>query len=186
MDIALFENNLNTIKDTSLRRCAVEVILKAAEFYNTIPSSITGLRHPVDELGEYGKVIHLKKCFHLAEQSAKRYEIKGEEYEILRTACLIHDLPYSIYYDKELERYKTNYDHPFLNAYYLAGVTDNRLLIASVYYHMGIWANYDSDIAHKLDFLELQEFKNHLVVLATQEADYYASRRDITVTGWYS
>lgn len=187
MDISLFHYDILKIDSHELRSVAIKTIEFADEIYNFIPSSTTGLYHPIDELDQRGKVIHLKKCMHMAKYSRSRYDISGYDYEILKTACLIHDLPYSIYWNKAEERYRTNYEHPFLNARYLITITSEMLLVAAIYYHMGRWADYDCVNAKKIAYLDdIKSLKYHPVVLATQEADYYSSRRDIIVTNWYN
>jgi hypothetical protein len=178
MDTKIFEKELNEIKSEELKGLAETVILETPDWYSTMPSSTSGKFHPSDELGLGGKIIHHKKVFKLSEEAARRYDIKDYEYEILRTASLIHDMPYCFYWDVKQERYRTDPLHPFKNAYFCSRNCNDMLLQSAIYFHMGLWSNYESEEAK---LLSLSEYQNHPVVLATQESDYYASRRMIII-----
>lgn len=174
MDTKYFEKELNEIKNEKLKKIAEIMIHETPDWYQTMPSSTSGKFHPIDELGPGGKIIHHKKVFKFSKEAAQRYDIKNYEYEVLRTACLIHDLPYCFHWDDKKQRYRTDPLHPFKNAVFCSQICDNKLLLSAIYFHMGIWGQYESKEAKQISLIEYQ---NHPVVLATQESDYYSSRR---------
>lgn len=178
MDIKIFEKELDEIKSKKLKKLAETVILETPDWYSSMPSSTSGKFHPSDELGPGGKIIHLKKVFKLSKEAARRYAIKDYEYEILRTASLIHDMPYCFCWDAKQEHRRTDPLHAFKNAYFCSRNCDDILLQSAIYFHMGVWPDYESEEAK---LLSLSEYQNHPVVLATQESDYYASRRMILI-----
>jgi len=187
--LSYFKNELDQLKDPELKNVAEEIINSTPEFYFTIPASTTGNFHPKNEQVEGGKVLHHRKCFKLASQAGRRYELNTKDMEILKTACLLHDIPYCFYYDEKESRYRTDPEHAQKSAEAIALVADRILtpenesltlkkLVASVYFHMGIWAKYNPESNL---YKELLEFKNHPLVLATQECDFYCSRRFIDI-----
>ena len=183
MDTKIFEQEINRIKNMDLKYLIEEVIRATPDWYSKMPSSTSGRFHPIDELGPGGKIIHHKKIFRLADQAAERHEIKDYEFELLKTACLIHDMPFCFYWDGVQQRYRTDQLHPFKNAFFCSLHCKDMILVSAIYFHMGIWANYKSDEAKKLS---LNKYKDHPVVRATQECDFYSSRRMILVLpNWY-
>ena len=194
MNFELLEHELKQIKNEGMRGLATGVIIASPDYLDTAPASSSGLYHPKDETFEGGFIRHLKKCFKLAKQAARRYEMDELDTEILKTACLIHDLPFR-YFRIPNKAGSTDKLHPFKNANYLIDKFQPKKgsedwywfpkLVAAVYYHMGIWADYKSKEALKnIEFVfryngNLSK-KGH-VTLATQECDYYSSRKFVQI-----
>ena len=183
MDKKILEQEINQIKNKNLKNLIEKVICATPDWYSKMPSSTSGRFHPIDELGPGGKIIHHKKIFRLADQAAERYEIKEYEYELLKTACLIHDMPFCFNWDNDKKCYRTDRLHPFKNAFFCSKHCTDMILVSAIYFHMGIWADYKSEEAK---ILSLDKYKDHPVVRATQECDFYSSRRMILVLpNWY-
>ncbi len=183
MDTKLLEQEINEIKDENLKDLIEKVMHATPDWYCKMPSSTSGSFHPIDELGPGGKIIHHKKVFRLADEAVERYGIKEYEYEVLKSACLIHDMPFCFYWDKEQNRYRTDPLHPFRNSFFCSKHCSDSILVSAIYYHMGRWSNYESEEAKKLS---LERYKEHPVVMATQECDFYSSRRMILLLpNWY-
>jgi hypothetical protein len=127
----------------------------------------------------------------LSGQAGARYHLSKEEIQILKTAALIHDMPHCFYWDKEKSKYRTDYEHAQKNGeaiYDIARslITDQEkltLLAAAVFFHMGIWGDkYNEQYGLYSDIFENGvELRNHPIVLAVQESDFYSTRRFINV-----
>lgn len=181
MNPDIFNKELIQILDEEVKELILEILHITPDSYETLPSSTSGKYHPVDELSKGGLILHVKKCFRLGIEAARRYDLKGLELDIVKAACLIHDFPHR--YEKNGKGVKTDYTHPFKNAYEIWKRYHNPLLlplIGAIFYHMGRWADYSCTEAKILRDLVFRLSK-HPIILAVQEADYYSSRRFISI-----
>ena len=184
-NIDLFKSEIKEIKNKEYRNIIKKVLKATPSYAFKMPASSSGEHHTLDELHPGGMVVHHKKCFRLSEIAARRYDIVGVRLDILKSACLIHDFPFRFLVDDNGE-HRTNYKHPFLNAKFLQDIDAPDLMVAAVYFHMGRWADYSSEEAicfNDLDYI--YKLRNDDVILATQEADYYCSRKQMIFSDWF-
>lgn len=199
----VFKNELKQIESEPCKLIAEYVIKNTEDYFFDMPASTSGKFHPRDELDKGGKILHLKKAFYLADQAARKYGFKKDQYDknkneavitydtrlkydILRTACLIHDMPFCFIWDDVEKKYRTNPTHAALNASFIYnhfnGFLDKELLndfTSAVFYHMGKWTQYDKNVYHKLVF-DIQN-ANQAITKAVHEVDFYVSRKMINV-----
>jgi len=204
----LLENEINQIQDKKLREFTRMVLSNVPLFYSVIPSSSTSQFHPVDETYRGGQVKHFIKTFKMIEHSGRRYGINKKIYDVLRVSALLHDVPFKFSIknlsnkcncSKECSNYfkcseysniiiKHNKEHPFSNAMYLirymSKFKDIKFelsnIINAIYYHMGRWADYDSELANSVK-KEFPFNEESIFVKCLQEADYYSTRKNVLV-----
>jgi len=118
--------------------------------------------------------------------TARFYNFGENNTNLLRTAVLIHDLPHCFRWSDEHQKLKTIPDHASLCAQELELVLESinisneskEVLVAMVAYHMSRWGKYED---HKDFFKNYKHLKDHPLVRATQDVDYYSSRRIVAV-----
>lgn len=207
--LEIFKEELDLIKNDEIRKLCEYVISETPDYYFSQPASTSGLFHPLDELGECGKIIHHKKIVKLCEQSARRYGLETNELlmDIVRASCLIHDMPFCFYWCSNQNKYRTNYQHANKNANFIYEYCEKEygedvsiwpssmyMIIHAVYFHMGKWGYYKLDEYEHIEDIRNWLFQSnfidedfdignyyHEIISSVQEADFYASRRMINI-----
>lgn len=104
-------DEIGLIYDDSIVSFVRSILLKTRSFWD-IPSSFSNTRHPPDEHGHGGNVIHTKRCVRIASTICDSYSLSQEEKDMVIAACILHDITKGI----ESEDDSTfNYDpmHPY-------------------------------------------------------------------------
>lgn len=181
--IALFEKEINTIKDDDLKKLATVIISNADDYFFTIPASSTGKNHPPFSLGKGGLVRHTKCVVYMVKCLCKSFNIDEYKRDMLIVAALAHDIkkqgddPNGLGY--------TVHEHPLLAARYVCVVyaASNITILNGVVSiiadlissHMGKWGADPKFIGDKKP-LPMPESDCAKIL---QAADYIASRREI-------
>lgn len=163
--------NDNSIKEDTLNLLKLPQVMEAFRY----PSSISGMFHPKDEIGEYGLLLHSMRVCNVAIQlyrSVEEYSNNTIAYDILIASSLLHDVPY-----KNIEGVP-NTKHSYTNAewYFKNSELDNNIkeqITSCILHHTGRWqAENHSDYS---------KFPNNLLSWTIHQADNLASRSNILV-----
>jgi len=84
----MLTRELNKIKDTSIREGTKYIVEKHEEWIGSCPPSPSGKYHSHENTAEE-HIIDVVAC---AEEIAREFKIKGEEFDILISACILHDI----------------------------------------------------------------------------------------------
>ena len=177
-----FGTELMAIGDEILRKFVLFCLVKAPEYFWTIPASTTGKYHPAYSLGNGGLVRHTKAACKIAIDLLKLEQYRHLDTDTIVSALILHD----VIKKREGETY-TATEHPMLASSFIVEnhkhyegtfpslapqINEIRKLIMS---HMGQW-NYDyytkAEVLPK-PVTEQEKFV-HL-------CDYLASRKYLTV-----
>lgn len=159
------------IKTDTIRLLNQPEVLEAFKY----PSSISGLFHPQDEIGEYGLLLHSLRVCNFAIQLYRCIEDHSNNslaYDILIASALLHDVPY-----KNIEGV-SNYKHAYTNAewYYKNSKLDKEIkdrITSCILHHTGRWlAENHSDY---------QKFPSDLLCWSIHQADCMSSRKNILI-----
>lgn len=174
-DISIFETELNSIGNVSIRDIVRDLLGKAPRYFWTVPASSSGKYHPQYALGDGGLVRHVKAAVKFANNLAVIYDFLPIENDLAVAALLLHDL---LKQGREDEGCHTVFDHPLLAAAFIeeqAPKAFSRLVAPLVRTHMGQWttSKYAPGIVLPKPSTALEKF--------VHECDYLASRKDFEV-----
>lgn len=145
--IKIFEKELDTINDKSLKNFAKILIENADDYFFKIAASTTGKNHPEYTCGVGGLLLHTKAVIIILNEILKTnmFSITEREQDLLRIAALAHDI-------KKIGDGKTGYtvkNHPYLATLYVTEIYEkNKSLLKSndiayindaIASHMGQW-----------------------------------------------
>ena len=179
--IQLLQNELNLIKDASLRTFISACVSFAPDYFFTIPASTTGKYHPEYSLGEGGLIRHTKAAVLLAEDLLRLEQYSHLPHDEIIAALILHDCCKKG--PAGQESMYTVSEHPLhardfvLENAQLLGFSSEKTnmicdLIAS---HMGQWnTGYHSDV-------EILPKPNSEAEKFVHLCDYLASRRFLHV-----
>jgi hypothetical protein len=88
----VFESELWLIWDAEIREFIATVLAGAPRYFWTIPSSMSGYNHPLDERGDGGRVLHTKRVVRLASEYGNLFGLSRQDKDIIIAAALIHDI----------------------------------------------------------------------------------------------
>jgi len=173
------------IKDDKLRLLCYNIIEQGQEQLK-MPSSSSGKYHPKDELQEYGQVIHLKKAVNLILHAIRR-DKRPLNVDIAVTIALLHDLPkkFNLEISVTPGQSRMNKNHGWDNAVTIDKEAEKlgidyktrEIIFDAIAQHMGKWTPEGS--IHYRPNGELMLHTPYVEYL--QEADYFASRRNVMV-----
>lgn len=94
--INVFENELNLIKNNSIRKFAEFILNKLPGYFWIVPASGSGKYHPEYTLGEGGLVRHVKATVKIANELFRNETICNGEFDqqtkdMIITALILHD-----------------------------------------------------------------------------------------------
>lgn len=178
------DNYIELIEDSKLKELCRKVIGVSHDQLKQ-PSSSSGMYHPKDELSEYGQVIHIMKAVNLSLHALNRFNfIPYFLIDLVITNAILHDLPYKFDLTLEVPEGKSRMDrnHGYTNATYIKRIAQELyigrlktdLIFNSVCFHMGKW---HVDNHNK----ELRSHNAKVLLEVLQEADYFSSRKNISV-----
>lgn len=179
---AVFENELNLIKDEKLRDFITECLEAAPDYFYTMPASTTGKYHPAYSLGEGGLVRHTKAAVKIANDllSIEMYSKLAEHSDEIIAALIMHD---SVKKGMDGEAYTTS-DHPLQASKLIKEVANRKgvydpqkiqFICSLVETHMGQWTKDFKTGVEVLDKPKTAEQK------FVHQCDYLASRKYLTV-----
>jgi hypothetical protein len=182
--IKFFVNEINDIKDLSLKEFAKELISNADDYFFTVPASSSGKYHPQFDLGEGGLVRHTRFVAFLAKCLAESRIFSDIDTDLLIIAALAHDITKQ----GDGNGKHTVWEHPELAKNYVMEIYKNNTkfsnipeelinkICKAIHSHMGKWGNH-AEFLRGNSPLPLPETEFEKVL---QEADYVSSRREIT------
>lgn len=180
-----FEDYINFISDKKLQQLCVRILNETPDHFFTTPATTSNKFHPPDERVPGGIYKHLQRAVVMAMHALRRYGLDQDQkmVDIAITASLLHDSPFRVTDNKD-GTFKTNPTHAVENARYIEKAMTElniepetiKLVCAGVGLHMGIWDKHTD----KEWFDRYKEYKEHPIAKVVQEADFYASRRNIT------
>lgn len=179
--IKVFEDELSTINDSSLKKFAKLLLEDAEEWFFTAPASSSGKYHPDYARSHGGLALHTKAVIMFANEiiRTEMFEINEHEADLIRIACLIHDIKK---YGDVKKNMHTLKNHPELASEYLQTIykknkklvnkEDVDIISNMVISHMGIYGDIKPNtilekIVHIADSIASR--KNVEVQFATKE-----------------
>jgi hypothetical protein len=166
--LEMLDKEINKIQDDRIRGFTIAAIIAAPDLYWKRASSSTGKHHPIDELGDYGNVYHVKKVSKVVEIFIEAEDLIPIEADTLRSAVLLHDVRK---YGDDGAAEKTQDDHPEAVRRYLQNLADMTPYYSNIMdlvdTHMGKWGKYKPET-------RLQKLCHY--------ADAIASRRWINIS----
>lgn len=196
--LKVFYHQLLEIKNKEIKEIAEKTIESTPDWYFEMPASTSGKNHSEEDCKTGGQILHLKKAFVLAKAAIYKNFLDNnpDRDDIILASTLIHDMPYKFVWSTEKDGYVTDKLHPFVSAGLIweankseSYLTRNKFLVpivVCVYHHMGRWGDYRSKTAKAIkdrigsDF-DFYSSTMSRAIMCVHEADYWASRRDITV-----
>lgn len=187
----ILEKEIKKIRSKDIKKFTEDALSHADSKFWEAPCSSTGKHHPPEDQGKGGLVRHIKKGNVVLEEFARRAKFTQLELDMAHCAFNLHDIckngiPWGEY---------TDYTHGFLASEWLKQFKLNnevakQTILDAVRYHMAPWCYvvnpfedrpYSSEEMRK----NLEELSRALlyptrIELAVREADYWASREDIS------
>ena len=183
-----FKNEINYIKDSSLKKDLKILIGLLPDYFFEIPASSTGKYHPKFALGEGGLVRHTKVAvrfaYELLNNDTVGCKFTDHDKDLIIMALLLHDgLKSGLEHDKY-----TKFDHPLLISKYIMenteklsmDIDDVRKICSMIESHMGQWT-YDN--YHKKEVLPKPRTAEQRFV---HMCDFLASRKFIDISFKYN
>jgi hypothetical protein len=160
-------DEIKLIEDEDTRLFTSKAVLAAPGRYWIRPSSSTGHHHPIDERGEWGNLIHVKRTIIIAQMFVEIKLFAPYSRDALYSGLLIHDIGK---YGTDGGSEHTVDGHPQLVRDICEDIIPQPIM-PEVYYvaefHMGRWGRYSYNI-HGLE--EIGHY-----------SDYIASRQEIDI-----
>jgi len=148
-----FAEELELIKDDSIRKLTGECLLNAPLYFWYKPASSTGKYHSKEENGEGGLIVHTKRVCRTGEFLIEAWP--GEvERDVVRSSDILHDI--KKYGDGMSGGQWTVKNHPQLAADYVkkinetVGCPKGTLIENAIRAHMGKWGPFPLDTPEKL------------------------------------
>lgn len=175
--IKIFEDELNLIKDSNIKKFAKEIINNADDYFFSMPASTSGKYHPEYTCVPGGLLLHTKAVMYFTVYMIETdiFSIGEHEKDLLIVSALAHDIKKMG--DGKLE--VTVKNHPELAAEYikyiydmhknLVSLDDINYIMDAVRKHMGKWGS-----AKTVTFNNDGEKVLHI-------ADYIASRKNVKI-----
>lgn len=173
-DISIFETELNSIRNVSIRETVRDLLGKVPAYFWTVPASSSGKYHPAYALGDGGLVRHTKAAVKFCNNLAVIKGFTNIENDLAVAALILHDT----LKQGNGEGQHTVFDHPILAANFVrqnAPKAFATLVAPLIETHMGQWttSKYAPGIVLRKPSSELEKF--------VHECDYLASRKDFDV-----
>ena len=176
-----FSDEIGSIQSERLASFVTGCLLKAPDYFYTMPTSTSGLHHPAYCLGEGGLVRHVKATVALVNNLLRLEQFQSctAERDLIVAALLLHDIA-----KKDPIKNETDFEHPLNGAVFvedMAKKCDNDMQIKAkeiarlIRSHMGQWNTSSKCPGVILPKPEKTDEK--LVHLC----DYLASRNNIIV-----
>lgn len=86
--LRIFGKETDLIKDDSIRNGVCRILIENEDQLRVQPTSLSALYHPKDPT----VMEHLKRTVWFAHELAREFDITGEDYDILISAALLHDI----------------------------------------------------------------------------------------------
>lgn len=150
-NINVFNEEINYIKNPTIRNAVVEVLKNVPSYFFEIPASSTGKYHPSFSLGKGGLVRHTKMAVRIAyDMFTIVPQFTDLERDCIIASLILHDTCKS---GMEHSRY-TKHEHPLLACELIDSVIKNEytdLIKRGIASHMGQWNanNYSSVVLPK-------------------------------------
>ncbi len=179
--VALFEKELNFIKNSSFKNDAMYLIDALPDYFFEVAAASTGKYHPKYAQGTGGLVRHTKSAvriaYELLEDPAIGNKYTQDEKDLMIISLMLHD---GFKLGKEQSKY-TKFDHPLLVGDFIKenkanlNFTDEEInfLSDAIASHMGPWTkDYDGNevlpypktkyqnFVHMCDYLSSKKFLN--------------------------
>jgi hypothetical protein len=87
----MLEAVTNLIKDEKLKASCVLFINDNKDMLKTLPSSVSGRYHPIDERGPGGLVLHIKRVGLMCHELKSQFNLSDDETDYLLVAAIFHD-----------------------------------------------------------------------------------------------
>lgn len=175
-----FTNEINYIKNDSLKKDACFLIENLPDYFFEVPASSTGKYHPKYALGDGGLLRHTKAAVRIAYELLSNPLIgdkyTNDEKDLMILGLMIHD---GLKSGKVQSKY-TKFDHPLLACSYVKENKENlkmseeqiNFLCNVISSHMGIWnKDFDGNEVLPIPKTKYQNF--------VHMCDYLASRKSI-------
>ncbi len=179
--VAVFEKELNFIKNTSFKNDAMYLIDALPDYFFEVAAASTGKYHPKYAQGAGGLVRHTKSAvriaYELLEDPAIGNKYTPDEKDLMIISLILHD---GLKLGKEQSKY-TKFDHPLLVGDFIKenkanlNFTDEEIefLSDTIASHMGPWTkDYDGNevlpypktkyqnFVHMCDYISSKKFLN--------------------------
>lgn len=176
-----FRFEISHIGSEKLASFVTACLLRAPDYFYTMPASTTGNYHPAYCFGEGGLVRHVKASVAIA-IDLLRLEQYGRKYinrDLVLAALILHDIV-----KKDPVKNETAFLHPLLGADFVENMVKEcdediqkqaKEIARLIRSHMGQWTT--SDHCPGITLPKPQQLDEQFVHLC----DYLASRQDITV-----
>ena len=145
--IEVFKDELNYIKNESIKESLIYMIEKLPDYFFEVAASSTGKYHPEYAVGNGGLLRHTKAAvrigYELLSNPAIGDKYTSDEKDLMLMGLLLHD---GLKLGKEQSKY-TKFEHPILMADYIEEEKDNlkltdsdrKLVCDVIKTHMGVW-----------------------------------------------
>ena len=184
--VDVFKEEINYIKDSSLRGDLKILIGLLPDYFFEVPASSTGKYHPAFSLGDGGLVRHTKAAVRIAYELLNNNTVGAKfslhDKDLILIALTLHD---GVKSGMEHSKY-TRFDHPLLASKLIMEnkdkvsmeVDDLRKVCSMIESHMGEWTydNYqkkevlpkpktaEQRFVHMCDFLASRKFLDNYIV----------------------
>ncbi len=201
-ELPALNEELEKIKSDDIKKFTKEALINAPEQFWTCACSGSGKFHPYEDQGKGGLVRHVKKGISVIGHYAKRAYFSQRETDFSYSAFLLHDIKKNGNPWEE----RTDYKHGIIAAEWLDNnfelkkdITGKQIILDAIRYHMAPWLTIFSNEktfaiwgkSEDVTFTgkELGEYTDELtrallnpsrIELAVREADYWASRKDMS------
>lgn len=190
--IQILEDELQKIESQDIKEFVRAALCKADPKFWEAPSSSSGKYHPPEDNGLGGLIRHIKKGVAVIIEWARRAHFDTRELDMAIAAFLLHDICKN---GCLLWGEHTDYTHgliasQWLEQFHLADKAAKIMILNAVRYHMAPWCyaiNPFEDRMYSKEEMQinLKEITRALVnpfriELAVREADYWASRNDMS------